>query len=267
VSGAEILSGGRPGAYALRMDGMDQSYVDLDDPTRLAYDYVRRIADLLDAAAPAGQPLRVVHVGGAALTLPRYVAATRPRSSQVVLEPDAAQTELVRRELPLPPRSGIRVRPVAGREGVAALRDASADVVVVDAFEGGRLPASLAVGGFWADVRRVVGPAGLAVVNLVDRAPFAHSRRVLAGLRGAFATLAAVAEPATWRGRRAGNLVVAATDGDGGAWAGSGVAEAWQAAVARAVAPHKVLDDRGVRDSLGGAAPFTDADAEPGPPP
>ena len=91
------------------------------------------------SSAP-GTPLRAVHLGGAGLTLPRYVAATRPTSWQVVLEPDGPLTELVRRELPLPRRSGIKVREVDGRTGVAALRDDAAQLVVVDAFADARVP-------------------------------------------------------------------------------------------------------------------------------
>ena len=33
----------RPGAYTLVVDGTPQSHVDLDDPTHLAFEYVRRI--------------------------------------------------------------------------------------------------------------------------------------------------------------------------------------------------------------------------------
>ena len=60
----------------------------LDDPTRLEFEYVRWTGDLLDVLAPEGEPLHTVHVGGAGCTLARYVAATRPRSRQVVLEND-----------------------------------------------------------------------------------------------------------------------------------------------------------------------------------
>ncbi len=83
----------------------------------------------------------MLHVGGAGLTLPRYVAATRPGSWQVVLEPDAALTARVRAELPLPRRSGIRVRAQDGRTGLAAVRDDAVDLVVVDAFDDGEVPA------------------------------------------------------------------------------------------------------------------------------
>ena len=109
----------RLNAYVLRIGSTDQSYVDLDNPANLEFDYVQRIADLIDIAAPPGERIRVVHVGGAAMTIPRYVAATRPRSAQVVLEPDAALTEWIREWLPLPKQSGIKVRAVDGLTGIA----------------------------------------------------------------------------------------------------------------------------------------------------
>ena len=155
----EIVPTERPNAYLVRVDGADQSHVDLDDPTRLEFDYVRRMGDVLDAWQPVGDPVRIVHVGGAAMTLPRYVAATRPRSSQIVLEPAAELTDLVRSELPLPRRSGIKVRPVDGRSGATDLRDDSADLVILDAFDGARVPADLVTAEFFAAVARILGDA------------------------------------------------------------------------------------------------------------
>ena len=130
-----------PAAYTLRIGRTDQSYVDLDDPLRLEFDYVQRIGDVIDAQGMPGQRLRMVHVGGAAMTLPRYVAVTRPQSAQIVLEPDVGLTRFVREWLPLPRRSGIKVRGIDGRAGIAGLRDSFADAVVVDAFDGARVPA------------------------------------------------------------------------------------------------------------------------------
>ena len=256
----EIEPAGRPDAYLLRMDGMDQSYVDLADPSRLVFDYVRRIGDVIDAHGPGGDTLRVLHVGGAALTLPRYVAATRPGSAQIVLEPDAALVERVRAELPLPPRSGIRIRVVDGRTGIAAVRDQSQDLVVVDAFAQGRMPAELASAAFFAEVRRVLVPDGRLAANLVDAAPFRHARRVIAGVRQALPEVVVTAEAATLRGRRQGNLVVVA-----GHLGGAEIALALEGAAARAVAPYRVLDGRAVSDTLGGGTPFSDETAEPGP--
>lgn len=257
---AEVVAAGRPGAFVLRMSGMEQSHVDLVDPRRLEFEYVRRIGDVLDAAGPPGEPLRVVHVGGAALTLPRYVAVTRPRSAQVVLEPVAGVTQLVRRELPLPRRSGIKVRDVDGRTGLAALRDDHADVVVVDAFADARVPGELVTVEAAHELARVVRPGGLAVLNLTDRAPFGWARRAVAALRTAFPEVALTAEPATLRARRLGNLVVLASTG------GVPVRQLRDRATT-AAAPYRVLDDRQVRDGFGGGTPFTDADSESSPPP
>ncbi len=60
----------------LMVDRIRQSYVDLDDPTYLDFEYVQTMVDVLDALTPPPPaPLTVVHVGGGALTLPRYLVA------------------------------------------------------------------------------------------------------------------------------------------------------------------------------------------------
>ena len=260
VEGCEIVPGDRPGTFVLRLAGMNQSHVDLRHPLHLEFEYVRRIADVIDAAAPGGAPLRVLHVGGAAMTLPRYVAATRPRSAQVVLEPAVEVTELVRAELPLPPRSGIKVRPVDGRRGIAELRDGYAELVVLDAFADARVPADLVTVELFRDVARVLDPGGLFVLNLTDRAPFGWTRRVVAGLRTVFISVMLTAEPATLRARRLGNLVVVASGGP------VPVSVLRQRSVS-AAAPYRVLDPAQVSDGFGGGTPFSLADAEPSPAP
>ncbi|GGU36084.1 hypothetical protein GCM10007979_38950 [Nocardioides albus] len=189
----------------LELDDMQQSAVDLGDPTRLVFDYMRRIGDVIDRLPPG--PARVLHVGGAAMTLPRYVHATRPRSSQIVLEPSVEIIERVRSEAPLPPRSGIKVRPVDGKSGIGGVRDDFADMVILDAFDGGRTPDELTDAAFVEDVGRVLAPTGVFVVNLVDRAPFPRVRNFVAAARDLGDMVIGV-EPATMKGRRSGNLVI-----------------------------------------------------------
>ena len=257
---AEIVPGDRPGTFVLRMSGMNQSHVDLDDPTRIDFEYVRRLADVVDAVAAPGQPVRVVHIGGAAMTLARYVATVRPRSPQIVLEPAADVTELVRRQLPLPRQGGIKVRPVDGRSGVGALRDRYAGLVVLDAFADARVPPELVTTEFLADVARALEPDGLLALNLTDRAPFGWTRRVVAALRTTFPELLLTAEPATLRARRLGNLVVVASRGP------VPLADLRRRA-ASAAAPYRVLDLAQVSDGFGGGTPFTDGDSAPSPAP
>lgn len=253
----DVVEGDRAGSWLVRVGGRDQSLVDLVEPTRLAFDYVRRTGDVVDAlgdpASPGG-PLRVVHVGGAGLTLPRYVAATRPRSWQVVLEPDEELTARVREELPLPRRSGVRVRPVAGRPGLEALRGAAADLVVVDAYADGEVPADLVTAEALAAVTEVLAPTGTLVANLSDRTPFALVRDVVAALPPPLDRVVLGAEPATLRGRRGGNvLLVAGAD--------PRAAEALASGAASGVAPYRVLRGRAVADSFGGGRARHDADA------
>jgi spermidine synthase len=249
-----------PNAFLLRVGGTDQSYVDLDDPTRLDFDYMQRIADVVDTVAAPGQPLRVIHIGGAALTLPRYVAATRPRSSQIVLEPDVELTAFVREHLPLPRRSGIKVRPADGRTGLAELPDDHAALVVLDAFVGARVPAELTTTSFLADIGRVLLADGVAVLNITDRGALTYTRRVVAGVAALFAHVAVGAEPSTLKGRRFGNVVVVAS------MAGLPLEPLTRRAAASAF-PYRVLAGAALTRLIGAWTPFTEEDAEPSPDP
>src|SRR6202034_4346146 len=108
-----VADADRPRAWTLRVDGIPQSHVDLDDPQYLEFEYMRRLGHLADLAAPAGEPLRVLHLGAGGLTLARYVAATRPGSSQLAVESDAALADLVRQRVALeqPARRAAGPRP------------------------------------------------------------------------------------------------------------------------------------------------------------
>jgi spermidine synthase len=145
---AELLrDADRRAAWMLLVDGVPQSHVDLEDPGYLDFEYVRRLGHVIDTAAPAGQPLRVLHLGAGALTLARYVAASRPGSPQLAVEVDAALVDLVRLRLPLR-RARVRVRVGDAREVLEGLRAGSYDVVIADVFAGGRTPAHLTTAEF-----------------------------------------------------------------------------------------------------------------------
>lgn len=249
-----------PGAWVVRVGGADQSWVDPDDPTRLEFDYVQRLADQIDHHAPAGERLRIIHVGGAAMTLARYVAHTRPTSPQIVLEPDAELTQEVRAKIPLPRNSGIKVRPVDGAAGIAAMRDDFADVIVVDAFAGARVPGELASVDFFAQCRRILHSDGLLLANVTDTHPFGWTRRVLAGLETYFGHRMLGAESSTLKGRRFGNVVIAA----------SNVPlpiQRLERTASRAVFPYRLVHSEHLDRLVGGAQPFHGVGEDsPGPP-
>lgn len=250
----------RPRAWTLLLDGAPQSHVDLDDPAYLSFAYQRRLGHVIDLAAPPGRPLQAVHLGGGAFTLARYVAATRPRSTQQVVEIDAPLVQLVRRELPLDPQARIRVRSVDARAGLGKIQDGWADLVIADVFGGARTPAHLTSAEFLAEVRRVLKPGGQYAANLADGPPLAHLRGQIATAASLFPELALAADPAVWRGRRFGNAVLVASD------LPVAVAELTRR-VASDPHPGRVEHGRVLADFTGGAAVVTDEGARPSPAP
>ncbi|KMS71477.1 spermine synthase [Streptomyces viridochromogenes] len=252
----------RARAWTLLVDGAPQSHVDLDDPAYLSFEYQRRLGHVIDLVAPPGKPVRAVHLGGGALTLARYVAATRPRSTQQVVERDAPLVQLVRRELPLDPGARIRVRSADARDGLAKVPDGWADLVIADVFSGTRTPAHLTSTEFLDDVRRVLAPGGVYAANLADGPPLAHLRGQIATAAVRFAELALAADPAVLRGKRFGNAVLVASDRP------LPVAELTRR-VASDPHPARVEHGKALSDFTGGAAPVTDlaAVASPAPPP
>ncbi|MEU9732060.1 fused MFS/spermidine synthase [Streptomyces sp. NPDC048002] len=250
----------RTRAWTLLIDGAPQSHVDLDDPTFLSFEYQRRIGHVIDLVAPPGKPVQAVHLGGGALTLARYVAATRPRSTQQVVERDAALVQLVRRELPLDRNARIRVRSTDAREGLAKVPDGWADLVVADVFSGARTPAHLTSTEFLDEVRRALRPGGWYAANLADGPPLAHLRGQIATAAARFTELALVADPTVLRGKRFGNAVLVAADQP------LPVPELTRRA-ASDPHPGRVEHGRALTDFAGGAVPVTDAAAVASPAP
>ncbi|GAB3675650.1 fused MFS/spermidine synthase [Actinocorallia lasiicapitis] len=199
----------RDGGWMILIKGVPQSYVDLDDPRYLDFEYMRLLGDIVDHLDQG--PLDVAHVGGAGCTLARYIAATRPGSRQVVFELDGRLVQVVRDQLDLKSARGVKIRIGDGREGVAALPDGADDLLVLDAFSGAEMPVALATAEFLADTARVLRPDGVLLVNVADGGRLAFARRLVATLRSVFPQTLMMAEPGVLRGRRFGNLVLAAS--------------------------------------------------------
>ncbi|MFF0426582.1 spermidine synthase [Streptomyces sp. NPDC004520] len=250
----------RERAWLLTVDGAPQSYVDLDDPAYLEFEYARRLAHVVDGAAEPGAALDAVHLGGGALSLPRYVAVTRPGSRQEVVEADRGLLALVEEYLPLPEGSGTTVHGADARAWLEAAPDDSADLIVGDVFGGSRVPAHLTSVEYAREVRRVLRPGGLYAANLADGAPFPFLRSQLATFAAVFPELALVAEPAVLRGRRFGNAVLVASARE------IDIARLARRAAADAF-PARVEHGETLSRFTGGAEPVLDAGAVPSPVP
>ncbi|MHA6615515.1 spermidine synthase [Pseudonocardia sp. DLS-67] len=200
----------RPQGWTLLLDGTAQSHVDLDDPTHLEFEYVRRLAHVADLMAPPTAPLRALHLGGGAWTLARYVAATRPRSPQRVVELDGGLVELVSSRLPAD-GTGIEVVVGDARATLADVPAGSADLLVLDVFAGARTPAHLTSVEFVRAAAAVLTDGGIYAANVADGGSLAFARTQVAAAAAVFAEVAVLAVPQLLHGRRFGNLVLVAS--------------------------------------------------------
>lgn len=211
---ARIVPSAFGGGWELDVDGTPQSHVDLDDPTHLHFEYVARMGAVIDRLRMPRQPLTAIHLGAGALTIPRYVEATRPGSRQQVIELESALWDLVRVNLPLPRGAQIRVRIADAREGLGRLPAGlvgAADLVVSDVYSGAQTPAHLTTVEFYREAARFLAPDGVLLVNVADGAGLAFARRQVATVGAVLDNVVILAEVQTLKGRRFGNLVIAAS--------------------------------------------------------
>jgi hypothetical protein len=250
TSGFELIVGGTP-----------QSHVDLDDPTHLHFEYVVRMGAVIDQLPPG--PLTAVHLGAGAMTLPRYVEATRPGSRQQVIELEAPLAALVREHLPLPRGASIRVRIGDARTGVQKLPPAlagSCDLVISDVYSGAQTPAHLTSVEFYRELRALLKPAGVLLVNVADGPGLAFARRQAATIAEVLPEIGILADTQVLKGRRFGNLVIAAS--------ASLLPTDWLPRML-AAGPHpaKIAQGAEVVSFIQGARIVTDADATASPRP
>jgi hypothetical protein len=242
----------RPDGRTLWLDQLRHSYVDLDDPAHLEFDYTRIFADALDTIAAPGEAVAALHVGGGGFTMPRHLREVRPGSRSTVLELDRLLVEIARTELGLQPDPGIRIETGDAR---LTLRDEPAqsyDIVFGDAFGGLAVPWHLTTIEFSEDVRRVLRPTGMYVLNLIDYPPLDFARAELATLRAVFHHVAFIATPSFAGGWSGGTSVMIASDVpiDGTALSSAIADRGWRQAV--------VVDPLAVDEFIGTAPVLRD---------
>jgi spermidine synthase len=208
---AVIVAAG-PTGRQLFLDTEANSHVDLADPGHLEYFYARWIAKVIDATSPAGSPRRMVVVGGGAGTLPRWLLATRPGSHVEMLEVDKELVTLDRQRLGLKLSPALQVKVGDARTTLHDLPPASADIVIGDAFSGLTVPWHLLTREWIQDVRRVLKPGGLYLLNVIDLRPNKLLKAELATLLPLFRDVQVVVPPDADGLPLGGNEVIVASD-------------------------------------------------------
>ncbi|MGV8875884.1 MAG: spermidine synthase [Rhodoglobus sp.] len=252
-----------PGAFTLTVDGTPQSHVNMEDPSQLFFEYVHRIGHVIDQLSEPGAAITAVHLGAGALTLPRYVEATRPGSRQQVVELESDLVDFVRAQLPWSKQASIRVRHGDAREVLGkfppGLRGA-VDLLVVDVFSGARTPAHVTSLEFYTEAVTLLAPTGVIVVNVADGPGLAFARSQAATLKHAAGHVAALAETQILKGRRFGNIVLVGSP--------TALPLSWMPRLlAGGPHPAKVIAGSELLEFIGSSPIVTDATAVKSPPP
>jgi spermidine synthase len=205
-----VADPGDESGRVLMLDTLRHSYVDLDDPTHLEFEYVRAIAAVTDVIAPEGEPLSALHIGGGGLTVPRYLDAVRPGTESLVVEVDPGVVAIDREQLALETSDRLRVRVADGRVGLAEEPAGERDLVVGDAFGGLSVPWQLTTREALGLVDDALNDDGVYVVNLIDNPPLAFVRAELATMRAVFPHVALLARAPVLAGEDGGNVVAVA---------------------------------------------------------
>ena len=243
----------RPNGWLLLVDGSEQSYVDTADPDHLEFEYVQMLSCLIRSTWPDDEPLTALHLGGGLCSVPRWLAAHHPGSSQLVAEHSA---EIAGLAASLGPTPGVDVEVTTAEATLAAYPNDTADLVVCDVYDGPETVTSLFPLSSLRRMRDLLRVDGVLTINLSDAAPFDLGRVVAATLRLVFDSVVLLAEPPVLRGRRSGNLVLAATDR-------ALRRRSLTRYAAQGPIRFRVVGDESLEKFIAGAMPATDIDGVP----
>lgn len=154
----------RAGVRTLHLDSDTvQSAMRVDEPDALELSYTRTMMAFLLFRAP---PRRLVLVGLGGGSIAKFVHRHMPETRTTAVEIDSGVIDVARVYFGLPDE-GARFRAVVadGAEYVASTVGA-VDALLVDAYDGETLAASLASEPFFRAARRALAPGGVFAMNL-----------------------------------------------------------------------------------------------------
>lgn len=152
---------------ALILDNLVHSYVNLEDPLHIEYQYEKIYADVLKWRFPKDSPLRTLTIGGGGYTFPRYIETYYPHARIDVIEIDPVVTKIVYTYLGLPENTRIRSFNDDGRWFVMNCRE-KYDVIFIDAYNDLSIPYHLTTREFAMQLRDILNPDGILLTNIID---------------------------------------------------------------------------------------------------
>lgn len=242
-----VVDPDRPSGRILRLDIDRHSYVDVEDPTYLGFRYTQLMADVILSQTHGA--VNALYIGGGGFTLPQWLTAVRPGSSNLILELDPTLIDIAESQLGL---TSDEYEVLVGDARLTIGRAGDGyDIVVGDAFSGSTVPWHLTTVEFYEQVAEVMPTDGIYVMNLIDGQPADFAKAETATLAEVFSTVVVIAPSDYFDGPRGGNYLVVATNGTLDI---SAIEEAIESREAAAI----VLQSSGLQDWVGQAAVLVD---------
>ena len=154
---------------SLVLDHLVHSYIDLNDPLYLEYEYIRIYEEMVRWQAKNRTSLKALFLGGGGYTFPRFMEAKYPKAEIHVVEIDPEITRVANTYLGLSESTKIRSFNEDARWFVMNSKErGNYDFIIGDVFNDLSVPYHLTTEEFSRQLKRLLKSNGLLLVNLVD---------------------------------------------------------------------------------------------------
>ncbi len=158
---------GKTRLEAMILDNLVHSYVALENPLHIEYQYEKIYSELLKWRFEKDASFRSLTIGGGGYTFPRYMEVFYPKAQLDVVEIDPEITKIAYAYLGLPRNSKIRTFNTDGRWFVMNCKE-KYDVVFIDAYNDLSIPYHLTTKEFAVQIRNILNPHGILLTNIID---------------------------------------------------------------------------------------------------
>jgi spermidine synthase len=152
---------------AMVLDNLIHSYVCLEDPLHIEYEYERIYSDVLKWKFKKDENFKSLTIGGGGYTFPRYMEVVYPKAQIDVVEIDPEVTNIVYKHLGLSANTRIKSYNTDGRWFVMNCKE-KYDLIFTDAYNDLSIPYHLTTKEFAAQLKSILNPDGIIMSNIID---------------------------------------------------------------------------------------------------
>ncbi len=179
----DISLEGKPVRVLIMGPGGWQTGVYLDGSDNLAFDYTRKLANVV-AAAPHKD--KVLILGGGAFSLPEYLGKQYPKSTIDVVEIDPELPKIAKKYFGYKPTPNVRTFTEDARTYLKNTADRY-DIIVVDVYNDASVPFALTTREYTAALKNALVPDGIITANIIAAAT-PDCMPLLASIHGSYAS-------------------------------------------------------------------------------